>query len=278
MEQMPYSQDLHDRDQNDRKGDSGEVLVVAGSEQYLNTPAIVGIAALRAGCDLARVAAPEESAWNSASFAMDLIPVALDGERLEEHHTDSIVSLMETADCTVIGPGLGTHYTTLNLVSEVLGRAEGPVVVDADALQAVDDDTLNENTVLTPHDTEFTECTGEELPSDPDERETLVSRYADQMGCTILLKGPTDIVSNGDRTETSPAGNPYMAKGGTGDVLAGIAAALIAQGSSPFQGAFTAAQVNGAAGDAAVDRYGRGFLLEELLRCVSDAITPGDDR
>lgn len=260
---------------NTTKGENGEVVVIGGSEPYLNTPAIVGMASMRAGCDLVRIAAPSVSARHAASFALDLISVELDGEHLQDDHVGRIVPLIESADAAVIGPGIGKRSESWETIQRILELTNAPLVVDADALPAIkeDPDAVRENIVLTPHATEFEAMASVSPPTDMEARQELVARHAEKLGCTILLKGGTDVVSDGDNVETIEAGNPYMAKGGTGDVLAGVTASLIAQDNPSYESACTAAWVNGAAGDRAVERYGQGFLLDELMRCVSDVVT-----
>ncbi len=275
MEQIPYPDVLGVRDEDATKGENGEVVVIGGSEQYLNTPAIAALGAIRAGCDVVRTAAPAESAPHIASFALDLIPVSLEGEHLQDDHVGRLVPLIKSADCAVIGPGIGTRSETWNTVQRILDLTESPLVVDADALPAIKEvaDTVRKNIVLTPHATEFETVASVSPPTNLDARKEMVARHAEKLGCTIMLKGATDVISDGDQTETNTVGTPYLAKGGTGDVLAGITASLIAQGNPPFESACTAAWVNGTAGNEAVDRYGRGFVLDEHLQCVSDTIT-----
>lgn len=277
MEQVPYEDVLEERDTDAKKGENGEVLVIGGSEQYLNTPAIAALGALRAGCDVVRTAAPADSAGHIASFALDVIPVSLEGDHLHDDHVGRLVPLIKSSDCAVIGPGIGTRSETWDTVQRILELTESPIVVDADALPAIKDrsEVVRDNLVLTPHSAEFEAVASVSPPTDMEARKEMVSRHAQKLGCTILLKGGTDVISDGDRTETNTTGTPYLAKGGTGDVLAGITASLIAQDNRSFESACTAAWVNGTAGDQAVNRYGRGFLLDEHLRCVSDVVTNG---
>lgn len=256
-----------------RKGDHGTVLVVGGSAAYRNTPGIVAVAALRSGCDIVQIAAPEPSLRNASTFAMNITTTGLAGDRLNERHVDTILAAAEEVDCAVIGPGLGRDEETQAAVHTYLSSTETPTVVDADALHVVAEHDVDlQDCVLTPHDGEFTAMTGNDISYNLEERKAVVTEYADEQDCTVLLKGPTDVISDGETVLTSDTGNPYMTRGGTGDVLSGITAALIAQEHPLIDAAHTAARINGIAGDHAVEEHGRGFLLDEHLYIVSHVI------
>ncbi|MDY6770039.1 MAG: NAD(P)H-hydrate dehydratase [Candidatus Nanohaloarchaea archaeon] len=268
---------LPERDGNAVKGDHGHVLVVGGSDRYTNTPGIVALGALRVGTDLVTAAAPGRSADATATAALNITSEPLDGPRLAAEHVDTVVELAGERDCLAIGPGLGRADATQAAVIDVLDRYDGPAVVDADAIHAAAGapDVL-EGCIVTPHAGEFAALTGEEPGDAVDDRADAAARAADDLDCTVLLKGPVDIVADGDRTERVDAGNPHMARGGTGDVLTGIAAGLVAQGRDPFPAAVTAAGLNGAAGDRALAAHGPGFLLEEMLDAVAAALSDGE--
>ncbi|MDY6761985.1 MAG: NAD(P)H-hydrate dehydratase [Candidatus Nanohaloarchaea archaeon] len=268
--------ELPERTENAVKGDHGHVLVVGGSNQYSNTPAIVSMGALRAGTDLVTVAAPRRSADITASFALNLVTAPIDGKYLKNGHVDTVIDLAADVDCLAVGPGLGRTRETQDAVVELLDRYDGAAVVDADAIHAAaDDPAVLDGSVVTPHAGDFEALTGAAVSTTIGERRTAVEQAAADLGCTVLLKGAVDIVSGDGRTETVDAGNPYMTRGGTGDILTGITAALLAQGLAPFDAATTAAQVNGTAGDRALDDHGPGFLLEEMLEHVSTVIGSG---
>ncbi len=268
---------LPEREENSVKGDNGRVLVVGGSRRFTNTPAIVALGALRTGVDLVTVAAPERTARIAPTFALNTVSEPLDGDVLGPDHVDSVVAQAETADCLVIGPGLGDDEETREAVSAVLDGYKGSVVLDADGLHAASRDpwVLDEQTVLTPHAEEFKLVAGVHPGEETAERKEAVEEAAAELGCTILLKGPDDVISDGGDAVVSTTGNPYMTRGGTGDILAGIVAGLMAQDTQPFQAAVTGAEVNGAAGDRALDRHGPGFLLEEMIDAVA-GIVGGD--
>lgn len=273
MNRSVLAQVLEQREETAQKGDNGRVLVIGGSDRYRNTPAIAGLAAVRAGCDLVEVAAPQPSADATGTHSLHVTTTSLDGPRFDESMVNTVADRAAAADSAVIGPGLGREPETLVAIHEVLDMVGIPAVIDADALRSLGESiTPHPEWVLTPHTTEFTELTSTAVPDGAQERQDAVQEAANAFGCTVLLKGATDIVSDGDRVLTSDTGHPAMAKGGTGDILAGVTAAFLARGHPAVKSAHTAAVVNGMSGDAAVDQYGTGFVLEEFLACLPDVI------
>lgn len=261
----------------DFPGEFGYVGVVGGSDTYRNTAAIVAIAALRGGCDFVNVVAPEPAADNASKSSLNVMTTSLPGAHVTEAHVKTLVNRREWADCTVVGPGLTQHPETKEAITNFFeADNEGPSVIDADALRFLGENRgfAEPEWVLTPHPGEFRALTGDYPPEDLEERVRIVEQYARTFGCTMVLKGAVDIISDGERTELNDTGNPYMTKGGTGDTLAGLTAALISLRHDPFESACAAAYFNGKAGDRALETYGRGFLLEEMLASVSAVISP----
>lgn len=256
------------------KGDHGRVLVVAGSARYTNTPAIVSLGALRTGVDIVTLAAPEPSARAAVTFALNIISEPLPGPELRPEHVDTVLEQAGEADCIAIGPGLGREAATQEVVIDILDAYSGRAVVDADAIHAAaqQPDVLGAGTVVTPHAGEFEALTGEAPGSGREERKQLVAEAAAELGCTVLLKGHDDVISDGEKTVINESGNPSMTRGGTGDILTGVAAGLLAQGLAPLPAAETAAAVTGAAGDRALEEHGEGFLLEEMLEQLSTVV------
>ncbi len=244
-----------------KKGDFGKVLIVGGSERYVGAPALAGMAALAAGADIVKIAAPERVAWAINSITPDLITLKLEGERLGEEHVDEI--LAEEYDSLLVGNGLGRAEKTMAAVKALLEKGE-KLVVDADALKAK---IIPKGAVLTPHLGEFEILFGER-PESLEERKKAVKRRAKENSCVILLKGHVDVVSDGEKVETIEAGNPRMTVGGTGDTLAGVVAALRAV-KEPYEAAVSGATINGKAGDSALKKFGAplpSLLVKEIPR------------
>lgn len=252
-----------DRDPDSHKGDAGRILVVGGGP-YAGAPALTALAALHSGADLATVACPASVAETVQGYAPDLIVRSLPGERVEPGSVDRLLELAGSADCVVVGPGLGGAEETLRSVREFLRDFDGRAVVDADALSVVPEVNTGASLICTPHRAELVGMGGPRA-TDWRERRDAVTSFADGLGQTLLVKGRYDIVTDGDRTRVSRTGNPGMTVGGTGDVLAGATAAMFARKPDPLVAAGIAAYVTGLAGDAAATDRGNGLLASDVV-------------
>lgn len=231
------------------KGAGGEVLVIGGGP-YQGAPYLAGMAAIRAGADVVRVATP------NLLPCPDLIVEQTGGRVIGEEDTDLLAGLAQRADVTVCGCGLGVEsHAVIGQIAADMGRA----VFDADALRQplpVADDTI-----YTPHAGEFYRMSGCRLPNDLVKRARMVRD--DGPAGVILAKGPADIISDGIRVRFSRTGTPHMTVGGTGDVLAGIVGALFCR-LPAFEAASLGAYVNGCAGELLCD-LGDGLAATDLL-------------
>jgi NAD(P)H-hydrate epimerase len=260
------------------KGDFGRLLVVGGSSKYTGAPALVGLAALRAGVDLVTVCAPRDTAMVVSAFSPDLITVKLPCQDLEPGVVNPILEEAKSADAVVMGPGLGRLEKTKSAVVELLGgftQMGLPILLDADGLKAaVDKKSLLRNTklVLTPHAGEFELLTGKPLPKDLGKRTQAVLSASQEFGCTILLKSHVDIIAGGGKVLLNRTGNPGMTVGGTGDVLSGIVGAFLAQKVEPLRAAASGAYVNGTAGDLCLKEKGYWFTASDLLGKIPEVL------
>jgi len=248
------------------KGQNGRLLVIAGGP-YTGAPALVGFGALGIGVDLVHIATPALAATVVASYSPTFIVHPLVGHRLLREDLRQIQEITSRVDAVAIGPGLGDVEGTLDAIREIVRSLSIPIVIDADAIKAVGADPrclAGKKAVLTPHSREFQTLTGKSLPDPPEERAGIVRDAAELLGATILLKGPVDIVSDGARLKFNYTGNPGMTVGGTGDVLCGVTAGLIAKGMSPFDAARLAAFANGAAGDLAFEDKSYGLTSVDV--------------
>jgi len=242
---------LPSREHKAHKGAGGEVLVIGGGP-YQGAPWLAGLGALRAGADIVRIASP------IFEPLPDLIYECLAGERIGEEHVEKLITLAEHADVVVCGNGLGAD--SHQVVREVIPCCK-KAVIDADALRLPLPVAADE-TLYTPHAGEFTRITGIKLPDGLRER-ALAAKGAGIRG-TVLLKGPTDIITDGKRVRFNRTGDPAMTVGGTGDVLAGIAGALLCH-LPAFEAACIGAYVNGRAGQAVAAERGEGMLATDLI-------------
>lgn len=259
------------------KGDFGRLLIVGGSETFSGAPTLTALAALRTGVDLVYIAAPRETAYAISSISPDLITLKLEGDHLSMQNMSIIRSYMDRATSVAIGPGLGLHKETEEAVNEVIRAAEErklPILLDADGLKAFANAKrrLKTPAVLTPHLGEYMILSGERPPDDLEERAEHVRRAAENLSAVILLKAHTDIISDGLRVKFNFTGNPGMTVGGTGDVLSGIVAALLAQGADAFEAAVAGAFINGAAGDFVCVEKGYHMVATDLIDWIPRVI------
>jgi len=239
------------RNPRSHKGVGGEVLVIGGGP-YQGAPYLAGLGALRAGADIVRIASPVFEP------IPDLIYEPLGGVRIGEEHTERLISLAEHADVVVCGNGLGTE-------SHEVVRAVAPhckkAVFDADALRLPLPVARGE-TIYTPHAAEFERVTGLKLPADTEGRARM-AQGADING-TTLLKGHVDIITDKKRVRFNRTGDPAMSVGGTGDVLAGVAGAILCH-LPAFESACIAAYVTGSAGQHVAAERGEGMLASDIV-------------
>jgi ADP-dependent NAD(P)H-hydrate dehydratase / NAD(P)H-hydrate epimerase len=233
------------------KGVGGEVLVIGGGP-YQGAPWLAGLGALRAGADIVRIASPVFEP------IPDLIYEHLEGTSIGEEHKKRLIRLAEHADVVICGNGLGdASHSVIHAIAPHCKKA----VIDADALRLPLPVAKNE-TLYTPHAGEFTRITGVRLPDSTRERALAVMNAG--MPGTVLLKGHIDIISDGKRVRFNRTGHPAMTVGGTGDVLAGVAGALLCQ-LPAFESGCIAAYVNGRAGEIVAAERGEGMLATDLV-------------
>lgn len=255
-------------DSDIHKGQRGNLLVVGGGPYY-GAPALSGMAAQLCGIDLVHMFVPERIATAVASHTMNFILTPLEGDRITEEHVDTISKKFRRYHAMVLGPGIGKNSdeAVLGLIKE----CPMPIIVDADALKALDGHEnylKGKEVVLTPHSGEFRHLTTERPRADIEDRVEQVKYMARQYYSTILLKGHIDVISDGKRTKRNRTGNEAMSTGGTGDVLAGIVGAMLAKGLSTFDAARVAAYVNGRAGDIARSTLGHSLTATDVLNSI----------
>jgi NAD(P)H-hydrate epimerase len=258
------------------KGEFGRLLVIGGSETYSGAPVFVASAALRVGVDLAYVAAPSKTAYAISSISPDLITIKLDDSHLAPEDIAAVKPYLRNATAVAIGPGLGLHKETKAAVKEIISLVEDskiPLLLDADGLKAFADFKHKFSTpaVLTPHAGEYKILTGKE-PDELNQKAIHVQKTAKDLGAVVLLKGNVDVIADKKRVKLNFTGNAGMTVGGTGDVLSGIVAAFLAQGTNPFEAAVAGAFVNGAAGDFVKAEKGFHMVASDLIDWIPRVI------
>lgn len=251
------------RPRDAHKGDFGRVLILAGSVGYTGAPALAANAALRTGAGLIFVGVPEP-VWPIVATKLDepmVFPLPAEDGCLSEAAIPEVLRRVSQCDAVLLGPGLGRGAAVLPIVRAVLEHAACPVVLDADGINALEGhiDVLKAAhcpVILTPHDGEFARLGGD---ASKENRFASARDLASAYGVTVLLKGHRTIVIGEGRAFCNTTGNPGMATGGSGDVLAGVLLALLGQGIAPVDAAAVGAWIHGTAGDdcaRAVGEYG----------------------
>lgn len=272
MEEAPVTTPprLPPRSADANKGDYGRVLLVAGCRGMSGAAVLAGSAALRAGAGLVQVAVPMEIQPLVAAANPCYMTAALSQDlrgRFSAASADDLAGLTNWATVVAVGPGLGQSESMPDLIDRLLGCVAAPLVIDADGLNALaktSGNALRERehpTVLTPHPGEFARLIYADAKAVQADREKLAVAYAKKQGVVLVLKGRATLVTDGTQTYQNATGNPGMATGGTGDVLTGVIAALIAQGMTPFDAAALGVHVHGLAGDIAAEKVGQVSLL-----------------
>ncbi len=264
------------------KGTFGHVLVIAGSAGKTGAAALAALGALRAGAGLVTLAVPASLHDILEAKLTETMTVPVPETEARTMARDALEALLDLAhgkDAVAIGPGLGTHPSTQALVRELVARLPVPLVVDADAINALAgaEDCLRRAAgprVLTPHPGECSRLVG--LPPEVvlRDRIPLVQKTADDLRATLVLKTARTLVGHpAAGVAIVPTGNPGMGTGGTGDVLTGLIAGMIGRRVEPLLAARAGAYAHGLAGDLAAERLGQEAMLAgDLLERVPDAI------
>ena len=226
---------------------------------------------MRSGVDLAFVATPSSTALQVSVYSPNIIVRPLEGDVLARDHVPERLKLAGGMDVVAIGPGLGNSPETLAAVQSFVGRCPKPLVIDADAIGACGSRPKvlrGRSGGITPHAGEFRKLTGKAVPEDIEKQKDAVRLAAARLRFTILLKGPTDVISDGRYVKLNRVHNDAMTVGGTGDVLTGIVAGLMAQKASPFAAARMAACANGVAGNLAFEEKSYGLLATDIIEKI----------
>ena len=244
------------RPSDGHKGTFGRVVCAGGSRGMAGSVALSAMAALRSGAGLVTAAVPDRILETVAGFdpAVMTRPLPCDAAgRFTLTAVRDALSLFADADAGVVGPGLSRADQALSFAREVVREADCPLVVDADALFAVAADLdacrAGRPRVYTPHPGEMARLCGVSIDEVQANREEIAADLAGRTGAVVVLKGAGTVVTEGGRTAVNTTGNDGLATAGTGDVLAGMIAALLAAGMGAFEAARLAVHVHGAAAD-----------------------------
>jgi len=264
------------------KGMCGKILVIAGSVGMTGAAALTSMAALRSGAGMVMLGLPESLNQIAEIKLTEVMTAPLpetEAGSLSAAALERIGELLSWADVVALGPGLSGHPETVDLVQRLLPRLKHPTVVDADGLNAIAQDPavlsrVKAPLVLTPHAGELARLGGRETPLETDDRIEAVRSLADRYGLVGVFKGaPTLIAEPEGALYINTTGNPGMATAGTGDVLTGMIAGLLAQGCSPTDAARLGVFLHGLAADVVVESIGEWSLVAgDLLGGIAEAI------
>ncbi len=272
------------RPRESNKGSYGHVLVIGGSRGKSGAAAMAGMAALRAGAGLVTVASAESAAPVIAAHAPELMTESLpetESGCLAAHSFEILLHIAEKKNIVAIGPGLGNHHETIDVVRRLYRAMPQIMVVDADGLNALaGGDWIGSGAlrVLTPHPGEMARLTGKSIQEIQVDRVSAARDFAAKVAVQVVLKGNRTLIASRDREVlVNPTGSPAMATGGTGDILTGLAAGLLAQFDSTPELCRTAVAaavyLHGLAGEIGARELGeKSLVATDLLRYLPEAI------
>lgn len=270
---------LAPRESTAHKGDFGRALLVGGSRGMSGAIALSGMACLRSGAGLVTLAVPDACVDAVASFdpCYMTMPLPCDfAGRFVVEAAEAVLQRAAASTALALGPGIGKSDEVTSLVMRLYVAVDKPLVIDADALNALAsrDSGLAKPggpRVLTPHPGEFQRLSSASA-SDRGHQMAAARELAAEHGLVIVLKGHETYVTDGARFYLNGTGNPGMATGGAGDVLTGIITALLCQGLSPFDAACLGVYTHGMAGDLAALQLGQvGMIASDLVTFLPQA-------
>lgn len=258
------------------KGMNGVVCVVGGSRTYHGAPFLCAMGAARTGVDLVYLAVPAVVAVPIRSLSPDLIVIPLPDSKLTRGNAKRLTSWLPEVGSVGIGPGLGPQNPDeLSRALSMLGAKCGTLVADADALRPSileAPEAERGKMIVTPHAGEFERLFGVKPPEGLEARASTVKEAAAKSGVVVLLKGPTDVISDGQSVGLNNTHSPAMTVGGTGDVLTGVTSGLSAKGMARFDAACCAAFLNGLAGAEAAKDLGMHIVASDVVGCIPRAM------
>lgn len=261
------------------KGDFGHVFVLAGSLKYSGAALLCAEAALRGGAGLVTLGVPRGIALSlikaKPKEVMLLALAQTKDLQLSAEAFPEIAVFSKKASVMAIGPGLDQARSTQRLVRALVSRLRLPMVIDADALNALkgEADKIPDGAVITPHSAEMARLVGITTIKVTAEKKKVAQDFVKKYNCVLVLKGHHTLVIQGNKSYINRTGNPGMSTAGSGDVLTGMIAAFIGQGLSCFEAAKYAVYLHGAAGDlAAKEKTEISLIASDIIGKIPQAI------
>ncbi len=257
------------RPEDANKGTMGTMLNISGSYAMAGACILSSLSALKSGVGLLKVALPQSIYPIVAASVYEAVFVPVCDKESLTVNTDSLDYLLDiskTADSVLLGCGLKCCDDTIEFVKEFLTACTTDILVDADGINALSENidilkSVKANVILTPHPKEFSRLTKLSVDEVLKDRESVAKAFAKEYGVTLVLKGRNTIVTDGEQIFVNTTGNSGMAKGGSGDVLSGIIASLLAQKVSAFDACCLGVYVHGLAGDMASKELSKTSML-----------------
>jgi NAD(P)H-hydrate epimerase len=270
------------RSKDTHKGSYGKVFIAAGSRGMMGSGIMAAMAALRSGAGLVTLGVPESLQFIAEAQVMEVITKGLYDNGKGVLDSDCIPELMETAQKSsslLVGPGLTSQDSIVNIMTEIINECKTPMVIDADGLNAIAKNrSLLKNhkaeTIITPHPGEMAKLMNCTIPEVQADRTGAAKDFAREYNVVTVLKGHKTIIALPDGTVyINPNGNPGMATAGSGDVLAGIIAGFLGQGFNASDAAICGVYIHGAAGDAGAEEIGEyGLTAGDIIDKISHTI------
>ncbi len=259
---------LRPRRVDSHKGDHGKVVILGGQPGMAGAVRLAGEAALRSGAGLVAVVSWPDNLAQIQAGRPELMTLGVDVVDME------VYAKLGWANAIAVGPGMGQSDWARHLLIGAI-RSERPLVVDADALNLLArSPEKRDNWVLTPHPGEAARLLGQTTESVQEDRFAAVAALQQRYGGVVVLKGAGTLIHDGKHCYLAPVGNPGLATGGSGDLLSGIIASLLAQGLPPVAAACCGVCVHGEAADAAAVDGQRGMLASDLLPHIRHLVNP----
>ena len=278
-----YIKDLvPERAKDSHKGTFGHLLSVCGSSGMGGAATLTCLGALKNGVGLTTACVPNQLRDRLPAQAPEIMTVTPHNapEFFTEEHAEFVEQLAESRDAVVLGCGLGVHSQTAGFVQQLTKHLEGPLLIDADGLNNLDQETLKERlgiAVITPHPQELSRLSGKSVTEIQESRIATVRKLSQEWNVVLLLKGAFTVIGSPDaRIFINPTGNSALSTAGSGDVLSGFIGAFLAQGLSPLYATLAGAFLHGLAADCFVEKNDTSYMvasdLFEGLRLARNSI------
>ena len=275
-----FQDTIINRNEDSHKGTYGRVGVIAGSKGMTGAPFLSSSSALRTGSGLVYTMVPKciSEIMQIKSVEAIVKPFEDNGDGFSKSSIKEILDYSKTLDVIALGPGLGIDQDRIELVSQILQKADCPIVLDADAINCIGENkevliSRRQRTILTPHMGEFSRLIGVDIETIKSNREKYSMEFSKIYGVVLVLKGNKTIVCDGDNIYINSTGNAGMATAGSGDVLTGMIASLIGQGIECFKAAKLGVYLHGLAGDIVKEEKGEyGMIASDIVSSIPFAI------